>query len=355
MALVAGLPVTASATCRVDRCPDQRVVDAVRAEAAERCGCVTGSDHDAYVQCAKQVLRDAVREGRLPRKCRTRVARCESKGPCGTAADGYTDSDGVRIHHVSIGSGSLVVMVHGFPDFWFTWHRQMAALADDHQVVAIDTRGYNLSDQPAGVEQYAMPLLVGDVEAVIDDFGRARATVVGHDWGAVIGWSFAMLRPDRLERLIILDVPHPRGFQRELATNPAQAQASAYARVFQQDGSYELLSAEFLTAIVGDTEHASLYLEAFGRSDFEAMTNYYKANFPLEPYLEDTSPVIPITAPVLVLHGLGDPFLLAAGYDRTWEWVDAPLSMTMLPGVGHWVQREASDAVTAAMVDWLGR
>ncbi len=345
----------AEALCRIQRCPDQQAIDSVRALAAEQCGCLTASDHESYVSCAKDVVRAAVRDGRLGRRCLTRVVRCESNGPCGSATEGFADSNGVRIHHVSLGTGPLVVMIHGFPDFWFTWHRQMAALADDHQVVAIDTRGYNLSDKPAGVEQYALPLLMDDVAAVIAQFGQQRAIIVGHDWGALIAWSLAMERPQLVEHAITLNVPHPRGFQRELATNPQQAAASAYARALQADGSHTFLTAELLAAIVGDAEHNDRYIEAFQRSDFEALVNYYKANFPTEPYVEDTSPVVKIAAPVLVLHGLADPFLLPAGYNGTWEWLDGDLTMKMIPGSGHWVQREAAEVVTATLVDWLRR
>src|SRR5579885_3699992 len=97
--------------------------------------------------------------------------------------EGYADSNGVKIHYASLGQGPLVVMIHGFPDYWYTWRDQMEALSDKFQCVAIDQRGYNLSDKPKGVENYAMKLLVGDVAAVIKSLGRDKAIIVGHDWG----------------------------------------------------------------------------------------------------------------------------------------------------------------------------
>ena len=100
----------------------------------------------------------------------------------------YADSDGVKIHYAALGQGKLVVMIHGFPDFWYSWRHQMDALAPNFQVVAIDQRGYNLSDKPKGVEAYDMRLLVGDVAAVIKHLGRDRATIVGHDWGGIRSW-----------------------------------------------------------------------------------------------------------------------------------------------------------------------
>src|SRR5580693_9346509 len=147
---------------------------------------------------------------------------------------GYADSNGVKIHYASLGTGPLIVMIHGFPDFWYTWRDQMAALSDSYQCVAIDQRGYNLSDKPKGVENYDMRLLVGDVIAVIKSLGQEKAIIVGHDWGGMVAWQLALNVPQMVDRLIILNLPHPRGLSRELANNPAQQKASAYARNFQK-------------------------------------------------------------------------------------------------------------------------
>src|SRR5436190_4864295 len=147
---------------------------------------------------------------------------------------GYAVSDGgVKIHYASLGQGALVVMIHGFPDFWYSWRHQMNALTDRYQVVAIDQRGYNLSDKPKGVENYDVRLLVGDVAAVIRHLGRDKATIVGHDWGGVVAWQFAINVPQMTENLIILNLPHPNGLARELRSNPTQIKNSEYARNFQ--------------------------------------------------------------------------------------------------------------------------
>src|SRR5262249_55077754 len=143
--------------------------------------------------------------------------------------DGYADSGGVKIHYVTLGKGPLVVLLHGFPDFWYSWRDQMPELAKHFQVVALDLRGYNLSDKPEGVENYAMDKLGGDVAAVLKPLKREKATIVGHDWGGAIAWTFAMTPPDQTERLVILNLPHPRGLMRELANNPEQHKNSDYA------------------------------------------------------------------------------------------------------------------------------
>src|SRR5271170_3362425 len=206
---------------------------------------------------------------------------------------GYADSNGVKIHYASLGSGPLIVMIHGFPDYWYTWRNQMEALSDQYQCVAIDQRGYNLSDKPKGVENYDVRLLVGDVAAVIKSLGQQKAIIVAHDWGGLVAWQFALNVPQMTDRLIILNLPHPRGLTRELAHNPDQQKNSQYARNFQMPDAASKLTAEGLAFWVKDPDAKAKYIEAFKRSDFEAMLNYYKRNYPREPYTEDTtSPVV---------------------------------------------------------------
>ena len=201
---------------------------------------------------------------------------------------GYAKNGELKIHYVTAGEGPLVVMLHGFPDYWYTWRKQIPAIAKDHQVVAIDMRGFNKSDQPEAVEDYAMPKLVSDVKAVIDHFGRTEATIIGHDWGGMVAWSFAMQHPEITRRLIILNLPHPACLTRELANNPAQQAASAYARHFQQPDAASNMTAEGLTFWVKDAEVREQYIAAMRRSSMNGMLNYYKANYPREPYTEQS-------------------------------------------------------------------
>ncbi|MEO8028282.1 MAG: alpha/beta hydrolase [Bryobacteraceae bacterium] len=270
--------------------------------------------------------------------------------------DGYANSNGVKIHYATMGSGPLIVMIHGFPDFWYTWRDQMAGLADQYQVVAIDQRGYNLSDKPAGVENYDMKLLVGDVVAVIKSLGKEKAIVVGHDWGGMVAWQTALNVPQVVDKLIILNLPHPRGLNRELVNNPAQQKNSQYARNFQAKTAAELkLSAEALTGWVKDPEARKHYVDAFKKSDLEAMLNYYKRNYPREPYTLDESPVVKTQMPVLMFHGLGDTALLSGALNNTWDWMGKDLTLITIPGASHFVQQDASDLVTRSMKMWLNR
>ena len=265
--------------------------------------------------------------------------------------DHYADSDGVRIHYVTLGRGPLLVMIHGFPDFWDGWREQMAGLSRRYQGAALDLRGYNLSDQPKGVEQYDITLLAKDVAAVVRDLGREHATIIGHDWGGGVAWTFAMLYPAMTERLIVLQTPHPRGLLRELRTNPQQLANSEYARTFQQDGAYLGFTPEILASIAATPATRQQYVDAFARSDIEAMFNYYKRNYPRAPYADLELPKV--SAPVLVIHGLADQFLLAAGHNSTWDWVDAPVTIATVPGVGHFVQQAAPATVTRLIKQWL--
>jgi pimeloyl-ACP methyl ester carboxylesterase len=266
---------------------------------------------------------------------------------------GFADSNGVKIHYATLGSGPLVVMIHGFPDFWYTWRHQMEGLADKYQVVAIDQRGYNQSDKPKGVENYDMRLLVGDVLAVIKHFGQEKAIIVGHDWGGAVAWSLAMYAPQAVDKLIILNLPHLRGLSRELANNPQQQKNSQYARDFQKPDAASKLTPEALAFWVTDESAKPRYIEAFKNSDFEAMLNYYKRNYPREPYKEDTSPVVKVKAPVLMIHGLKDWALLPGALNNTWDWLEQDLTLITVPNAGHFVQQDAADTVTKAMRTWL--
>lgn len=266
--------------------------------------------------------------------------------------EGFADSNGIKIHYVTQGKGPLVVLLHGFPDFWYTWRDQMPALARHFQVVAVDLRGYNKSDKPKGVESYAMEKLVGDVKAVVKHFKRKKAVIVGHDWGGAIAWSFAMAHPEMTDRLIILNLPHPKCLARELKNNPQQQKNSQYARNFQKPEAAKNLRPEFLIFWVKGKEAQKKYLEAMKRSSMEGMLNYYKANYPKAPYKEEGK-YPKVKCPVLMFHGLKDTYLLPGALNDTWKWLEKELTLITLPRAGHFVHRDESETVTRKMVQWL--
>jgi pimeloyl-ACP methyl ester carboxylesterase len=271
--------------------------------------------------------------------------------------DRYANNKGVKIHYVVDGQGPLVVLIHGFPDYWATWKPLMATLNKaGYRTAALDNRGYNLSDQPEGEAAYAMPNLVGDVAAVIEAEGQKNAIIVGHDWGAAISWQVVFTRPDLVKRLIIMSVPHPVGFAREMATNLEQQKNSQYARNFQQPGFEKYLTPEGLVGWVKDPAEKARYIEAFKRSSIVGMLNYYRANYPKTPtdkggLMAADAPMINV--PVLVIHGMKDKALSAAGHAGTWDQVSQDTTVLMIPSADHFVQHDAEALVNKTVRSWL--
>ncbi len=268
----------------------------------------------------------------------------------------FTDSDGVSIHYAKAGQGPLIVFIHGFPDYWYSWRHQMTALSDSYTVAALDTRGYNLSDKPEGVENYSMDKLVQDVASVITAEGETSAIIVGHDWGGGIAWSFAAARPEMTRRLVIMNLPHLKGLTRELKKMGQQHDNSQYARNFQQPDSHEAISAERLATSLagGDPDLYGRYLAAFSQSSTASMMNYYRANYPRAPY--DAGPFVEINriqAPVLQFHGLADTALLPDALNNTWDELDQDWTLVTLPGVSHWPHHEKPDIVSNMIRAWL--
>jgi pimeloyl-ACP methyl ester carboxylesterase len=282
------------------------------------------------------------------------LATASAAGAQDLGQDAFVDSGGVKIHCVTTGKGPLLILIHGFPDFWYTWRDQIPELAKHFQVVAIDQRGYNLSDQPKGVDNYKVEKLVADVDAVRKHFKADKAVIVGHDWGGLVAWTYAMTNPSTTDRLIVLNLPHPKGLMRELANNPQQQKNSQYARNFQMEGAEKKLSPEMLAFWVKEPEARAKYVEALKRSSLEGMLNYYKANYPREPYKDDqTFPQVKCA--VLMIHGLKDSFLLPGALNDTWKWIDNDLTLVTEPKAGHFVHRDAPELVTRTMVRWLTR
>jgi epoxide hydrolase 4 len=274
-----------------------------------------------------------------------------TKAPVPVADKYATSPDGTKIHYLASGKGPLVVMIHGFPDYSASWDTLTPALNDAYRTVAIDTRGYNLSDKPVGVENYAMPKLIEDIQAVIKAEGYSKATVLGHDWGAAQAWNYAFAHPETLERLVILSVPHPANMGRQLKAAPGN---SNYARNFQKEGSENNLTAEGLAGWVQDPAAKPKYVEAFKRSSFAGMMNYYRANYPSAPDPNAPPQVFPkINVPVLVIHGMKDQALLSMGHNDTWDQVGQDTTLLMVPNANHFVQHDAPELVDGTIRAWL--
>ena len=287
----------------------------------------------------------------------------------------FADVNGVRLHYVSAGAGPLILFVHGFPEFWYAWRRQLKEFSRDHLAVAPDTRGYNLSSKPEGVEHYQTKHLIADLRALAHHLGHETFVLVAHDWGGAAAWAFAVAHPECVEKLVIINAPHPAIFARELAHNRAQQKASQYIRFFRTPGAEEKLSRDDFAMIekfafglglggksLFDDETRALYREAWSQPG--ALTgglNYYRASR-LEPPLPggtlDISGIDParfvVNVPTLVIWGERDKALLTGNLDGLEEFVP-DLTVRRIPDASHWVVHERSDEVNDHIRAFLAR
>lgn len=271
----------------------------------------------------------------------------------------YADNDGVKIHYVTLGEGPVVLFLHGFPDYWFTWRDQLAALSPDYKAVAMDLRGYNKSDHPEGVENYLFSKLISDVDAVVTNLQAESVYLVGHDWGAAISWRYAMQYPDKVEKLVIMNVPHPQAGSKKESTS--KSNQPNYADRFVSEVFRSQLTEYWLSGWVKDTVAKKIYLEAFRRSDKDAMINYYKANYPTtenlknEVFLNRPTNYSNLKMPVMIIHGKQDQYLPISGHNNTWDFVDHELTIEVLPQAGHFVQQDESEKVTELIKHFIER
>jgi epoxide hydrolase 4 len=275
--------------------------------------------------------------------------------------------NGVRLHYVEAGSGPLVVLLHGFPEFWYAWRHQIPALAAaGFHVVAPDMRGYNLSEKPPGVAAYAVDVLVEDVRALIGHFGAERATVVGHDWGGGVAWGVAMNRPEVVKNLIVLNAPHPAAFLRELRS-PGQILRSSYMLFFQlpwlpeatfRANNFALLERTLRTDPVRpeafDNRDIRRYKRALAQPGaLTATINYYRALLRERPR-ETLSEPPTIARPTLLIWGDRDRYLgtnLTEGLDR---WV-TDLRVEHIPDASHWIMADRPERVNDLMIEFMRR
>jgi epoxide hydrolase 4 len=272
--------------------------------------------------------------------------------------------NGVRLHYVEAGAGPLVVLLHGFPEFWYAWRHQIPSLAEaGYRVLAPDLRGYNDSAKPAGVRGYRLSALVDDVVGLIAHAGSEPITLVGHDWGGVIAWRLAMARPELLTKLVILNAPHPAAFFRELRRS-AQLLRSLYILFFQLPalpewaltaGDFALLARMWRRQPVNSdafTPHdIALYKKALARPGaLTAALNYYRAL--LHAPGELRRDVQRIAAPTLLIWGERDPYLSVALSTGLETWIPN-LRVVRLSDASHWVQNDAPQRVNHLLLDFL--
>jgi pimeloyl-ACP methyl ester carboxylesterase len=266
------------------------------------------------------------------------------------------DVDGVGIEYEVTGEGRPVVLLHGFPDSGRLWRHQVPALADaGFQVIVPDLRGYGRSDKPEPVDAYSIPVLAGDVMAILAELQIGRAHIVGHDWGAALAWALAAFAPGNVDHLAVLSVGNPVTFLRTLE----QRQKSWYMLLFQFPGVGERwLTEDNWANFRGwgahpDADQVIADLEANG--SLTPGLNWYRANISPESWAGPPPQIPPVQVPTMGLWSTGDPALTEVQMTDSAANVTGPWRYERLDGPGHWMQLEEPGQVNRLLLDFLPR
>lgn len=278
---------------------------------------------------------------------------------------------GVRLHYAQYGSGDrLVLLLHGFPECWYSWRHQLIALGEKFTVVAPDMRGYNLSDKPARVEDYCLDRLVDDVTGLIRHFGKKDAAVIGHDWGAGVAWAVALKHPEYVWRLAALQVPPLAVWRKNMTLK--QALRSWYMLFFQiphlpewllSRNDFASLDRMFAQTVMrpGTITEADIAVYKKALREPGALTaslNYYRANvFPLFFSRRDKRKATgegSVRVPTMFIFGERDHAIVPETVRGVGHYIDGPYREVRMATVGHWIQQEAHSEVTAALKSFLG-
>ncbi|MEI2582750.1 alpha/beta fold hydrolase [Scytonema sp. PRP1] len=276
----------------------------------------------------------------------------------------YITTNGVKLHYVTQGEGPLMLMLHGFPEFWYSWRHQIPEFAKNYKVVALDLRGYNDSDKPKNQSAYVMDEFVRDVEGVIKGLGYQKSILVGHDWGGAIAWNFAYSHPEMVERLIVLNLPHPAKFAEGLRT-PQQLLRSSYMFLFQlpaipefliQSFDYQPVETAFKGMAVNKSAITQADIDAYKdaaskRGALTAMLNYYRNIFQ-QRMINEKWGVLEV--PTLMIWGENDT---ALGKELSYgtEVYVKDFQIKYIANCSHWVQQEQPQLVNQYIREFLGR
>ena len=277
--------------------------------------------------------------------------------------DGYAEIGDVRLHYVEAGEGPLVVLLHGFPEFWYGWRRQIQPLAAaGFRVVAPDMRGYNLSSRPHDVSAYDTGPLVDDIRGLIRERGAESAMLVGHDWGGTVAWDLAMFHPEVVDRLAILNAAHPRKLSQGLH-HPDQLRKSWYFFFFALPELPESVVHanhwHFFRHFLHDArpaltpEETEHYVQAWSQPGAATgMINYYRSSVRTPPKKAEAA-LRPIKAPTLVIWGEGDRYLGPELAEPEHDDVPGLDRVERLPDASHWVHHDQADRVNELLIDFF--
>lgn len=277
----------------------------------------------------------------------------------------FVETNRIRLHCVTQGEGELVILLHGFPEFWYSWRFQIPSLARHFKVVVPDLRGYNDSDKPSS--GYDLDTLTADIQGLIENLGYRRAHLVGHDWGGAIAWNLAQKFPQSLNRLAILNAPHPQRLVQEVMGNVDQLRRSWHLLAFQVPGLPEWLIHQNLHLFVKNMlQGQAVRKGAFTSSDtaiyeaalakpgvLTAALNYYRQLFSPQTLIKIWGRLPQVTVPTLVLWS-EETFLLSRRLaDGLEQMFDAPFQFHVVPECGHWMQQEVPQTVNRELLQFL--
>lgn len=281
--------------------------------------------------------------------------------------DEYVDSNGLRLHYVFAGQGRLILFLHGFPEFWYAWKRQLAEFSKDHHAAALDLPGFNLSDKPQYLSAYKLDRIVEHLYAVARHLSDGeRFVLVGHDWGGYLAWAFAAAHPQMIENLVIINAPHPAIFAQLLRSDPAQKKASEYMGMFRSSQAEQILSAndfEFLARVMAfgrpnglSPEDKAEYIKAWSQPG--AITgglNYYRANdlTACAPGDSSANPSFTVNVPTLVIWGINDPAMVPQNLVGLDKYV-LHLNVQRILDASHWLVHSHSAQINELIRAYLG-
>ncbi len=270
----------------------------------------------------------------------------------------YVSINGIKIHTIVSGEGKPIILLHGFPEFWYAWKNIILGLKEEYKLITPDLRGYNLSDKPPDIKHYKLDVIVDDIKGLSEQLDLGKFYLVGHDWGGVVAWAFAEKYPNLLNKLIILNAPNPALFGKSIKGNSSQRKASGYIQnLIAPDGADNLLrnDCEMLKATVFMTASnkegysnydKEKYIEAWTQPGaINGGINFYKANSDLSEWTGI------IKVPTLVIWGMKDIFLLPKLLDNLDDLV-GDLTIIKSEKASHWINNDDPELVISSIRDF---
>ncbi len=270
----------------------------------------------------------------------------------------FIETNGLKLHTIIAGSGEPLILLHGFPDFWYGWKNVISGLKDEFKLIVPDMRGYNLSEKPEGIENYTLDILIEDIKGLSEKLGFNEFNLVGHDWGGMVSWALAEKYPEILKKLIVLNAPHPKIFRKLITKDNDQKKASGYIGRFLKEGENFLFENNFQAlqlSVFGTAKNKKAFSEFDKEKYIEAWSqpgaltggvNYYRAN----RRYEEWSGIINV--PTLVIFGMKDMFVLPKVLEGLEDFIK-DLKIVRIENASHWVMHDDPELVNSSIQSFL--